>query len=94
MALVVLDAPVQVAVTGAFALLALVGALVAVRLPALSCALLFPASAGGFLSAGAAWLGPGSLLLVAAVLALAAIENPFAGEIERERSARTHDRPA
>ena len=94
MALVALDAPVRVALTGAFAVLALVGALVAVRLPALSCVLLFLTSTGGFLSAGAPWLGPGAVLLVAAVLALAATENPFAGEIAAERSARAHDRPA
>jgi hypothetical protein len=44
------------------------------------------------LAVGMAWLGPGALLLAASLLALWAIENPFAAEIERERRARGHGR--
>jgi hypothetical protein len=70
------------------ALLGLAGAVMARRRPAWSCALLFTAGFAGFFSVGAGWLLPGLLLSAASCAALAAIENPFAEEIARDRELR------
>ncbi len=78
-------------------LVAVAGALVALRRPAIACGLLSAASIAGPVGVGASWIGPGALQLAAAMLALWATHDPFAEEIRREREAalrtRTHGRP-
>jgi hypothetical protein len=76
----------------ACALVGLAGALLAPRRPAWSCAFTFLAGFSGFLAVGAGWLLPGLLLTAASCAALAAIENPFAGEIAAERARRRERR--
>jgi len=70
------------------ALVGVAGALLARRSPAWCCALLFIAGFAGFLAVGAGWLMPGLVLTAGSCAALAAIDNPFAEEIARDRAAR------
>lgn len=63
--------------------------------PALASVLMCVASAGGFLTVGSGWLGPGTALFVASILAFVAIENPFADAMADERRSwqHAHDDP-
>lgn len=87
----------QIAGTLALGLAAvsLLGALLALRTPAVAAGLLFIATIAGPLAVGAAWIGPATLQLVGAMLALAAAHDPFAHEVRRERQLaarmRTHE---
>jgi hypothetical protein len=65
------------AVAFLMALFSIGGALVVRRSPALGSALLYIGGCGGFLACGGIWLIPGTLILIAANLALWAIRDPF-----------------
>lgn len=65
------------AVTFLMALFGIGGALVVRKTPSMGSALLYIAGCGGFLACGGIWLIPGTLILVAANLALWAIRDPF-----------------
>lgn len=59
------------------ALISIGGALVVRRSPAMGCALMYVGGCGGFLATGGIWLIPGTIVLVAANMALWAISDPF-----------------
>jgi hypothetical protein len=65
------------AVTMLMALVAIGGALVVRRSPALGATLLYISGSIGFLACGGIWLIPGIVILIAANLALWAITDPF-----------------
>jgi hypothetical protein len=65
------------AVTMLMALLAIGGAIVVRRSPALRATLLYVSGSIGFLACGGIWLIPGIVILIAANLALWAITDPF-----------------
>lgn len=65
------------AVAFLMALFSIGGAIVVRRSPALGSALLYIGGCGGFLACGGIWLIPGTLILIAANLALWAVHDPF-----------------
>lgn len=69
------------------------GAVAVLRSPAVAFPLLFAGASAGPLAEGGPWIAPAVLATVAGLAALAATENPFAGEMAAERErARTSPR--
>ncbi len=67
------------------AVVALTGALVAIRTPWVASVMLLFAGSAGVLAAGTPWIGPAVVLSVAGLLLFADLPDPFAGERARER---------
>ncbi len=59
------------------ALISIGGAIVVRRSPSMGSALMYVGGCGGFLACGGIWLIPGTIILVAANMALWAISDPF-----------------